>query len=327
MRSLVTTILLLSMVTLSACRKDYRNDPFMEFDKDLSGFKSASDSRDLLKMDPFHYGDTDKGSFYQKALAEYNDGKEPKARYYRNALLEAMIVASDANTSSHLAGLKATQSNVNLLFGAAALGLTGGAAVAPAVTASALAAASTGVQGARTLINDEVYSQAFSESIIMLITEDRKVTAELIRRNYTKSMTDYPLERAIADVSAYHESGSVYYGLALARQAIEKETIRKRGEISRLGSLDGELTESRSTLTNMESRLKEIASKLVDTQRDLDRPDLPADSAERLRLTQLLKQLKDEQKELGDAIPRQKAILQTLIEAAKARLDKEKSGL
>lgn len=325
---LLHVVFILALTLLSACGRDYRTDPILDFNSQASDYKNDSLSRQTIRINPYFYGpnDGETKSYYRLSLDNFKSGDEEKARYYRNALLEAMIVASDNNTSSHLASLKATQASVNVLFGAAALGLTGGAAVAPAATASALAAASTGVQGARALINEEVYSQAFAESIIMLVTEDRKATAATIRLNYTKSMTEYPIERAIADVSAYHESGSVYYGLALARQAIEKETIRKRGEDGlSLSSPDNNLEANRARLRNLQLRLDSIKGRLDGIAKQL--ADTPLPDARKTLLENERASLTSEQAGVMTNITDQKKVIAALLEAAKARLEAEKNGL
>ncbi len=324
-----------SMMMLSGCGQDYRNDPFLTFSSDgrnditanAGGTKyekfSSFGGDSNLRMDPFTYGVN--GSYYKKSVENFDAGREETAKYYRNALLEAMIVASDTNTSVHLAGLKATQSNVNLIFGAAALGLTGGAAVAPAATAAALAAASTGVQGARALVNEEVYANAFAESIAMLLIEDRRQRARQIRDSYTKSMVEYPIERAIADINEYHERGSVYYGFALARQAIEEKTLSKRS-VPAGGApsvIEAKVNAARAKHTRLLEQKKSNADRLATRTKERD----AASGAERSKLDEQIKTLTEASESLDRAITVAAEELKNALDEASQAYMNEKEGL
>jgi hypothetical protein len=228
----------------------------------------------------------------------------------RNELVNAILRVSDENAAAHLAGLKATQSNINIFLGAAALGLSGaGAAVSE--SAQALSAASTGVQGTRTLINDEVYSQALAESIITLVTADRKAQADAIRKRYAEDLSLFPVEEAIAAAVRYHETASVYNGLALARQAIEKDAIRKRDDKpDRTTSLPDSIKAAESDLEDAKRKLTNVSQSVVTTDAELNKVK------EQLKAT--------------DLIPAAKLDLEQKkqrLEQEKARLDASKAGM
>jgi len=311
----------ISATLLGGCGRDYRNEPFLDFEGTGPHYQKVGVGFETLRINPFKYSGGGGDPYYTRVVNNL-ESDEPKARYYRNALLEAMIVASDSNTSTHLSELKATESGLNLIFGATALGLTGGAAVAPAATASALAAASTGVQGARALVNEEIYVQSLAESVIMLIIEERKAVAEKIRQNYSKSMYEYPVERAIADVSEYHEMGSVYFGLSLARQAIEKETISKRGASgSTLTSTSAALAAALSRLEalNNEKEVLEIQKKQIEKVLREE-----ASGVKKNDLEQRREDVTRKLAELDRNIESQKLAVNAHIEAERARLNARK---
>lgn len=91
-----------------------------------------------LSINPYEYGrvgtlaanqapiSTEGRSYYEIARAGSPFTDVDMRKEARNALIEALITASDHNTSIHLADLKATQSSINVVFGATALGLSGG---------------------------------------------------------------------------------------------------------------------------------------------------------------------------------------------------------
>ncbi len=117
---------------------------------------------------------------------------------------------------------------------------------------------SAGFQGARALVNEEVYAQAFAESIVTLVLENRKQLARELRAHYDNSLTAYPVERGIADANAYHQTGSVYFGIALARQAIERGALLKRGEnADPTRSTDAQLTDAQAKVSEAQRLLTE----------------------------------------------------------------------
>jgi hypothetical protein len=164
-------------------------------------------------------------SLYLKAImptsiTHYTDSDR---KYYRNELQNAILQAIDESTEQQLAELKATENNVNLLLGGATLGLAGGASVAAAQTAKALAAAAAGTAGARSLVNEQIYRNTFVESVISLVTKDQSDFLAIIRQRQTNSIYDYTVEGAIMDAREYEERGSFYNGLALLQQAVQNK--------------------------------------------------------------------------------------------------------
>lgn len=232
-------------LALGGCAQDYMADPFLDLTAEhklLSKDGSTSFGRPAgLVLNPYTYAPRPgEHSYYLIASDPKTDAAARKEA--RNALIEAMIIASDYNVSIHLADVKSTQSSTNLVFGAVSLGLSGAASVVSGGTSNALAAASTGTQGARALATEQVWRETFAESIVLLVTTKRKELAQAIRGNYKDDLVAYPMERGIADVMAYHETGSVYFGLAMAREAIDekrKEIATETKKAANVGQDDG----------------------------------------------------------------------------------------
>jgi hypothetical protein len=162
-----------------------------------------------------------------------SSSSESAARDARNRIQDAIISVSTDETQQHLANLKATENNINTLFGAAAIGLSGGATVAAATTARALSAAATGAGGFRALYNEQTYRNALVDSLIRAIETDRAdFLANVIRPRQTNSVHDYTVESAIMDAKEFHKRGSFYYGLTLIRQDVERANASRTQSVS-----------------------------------------------------------------------------------------------
>jgi hypothetical protein len=162
-------------------------------------------------------------SFYFQASGGDPTKTADQRKYYRNELQNALFQVIHENTEQHLSEFKATENDANLLLGAATIGLSGGASVAAGATAKALAAATTGTAGARSLVNEQVFRNTFSESIIALIDKDQSDFLDILRQRQTNSIFDYTVEAAIMDAKEYEIRGSTYHGLALLQKAVQNQ--------------------------------------------------------------------------------------------------------
>ena len=124
------------------------------------------------------------------------------------------------------------QQGSGLAVRTATLGLTGGASVAAPLTAKALSASATGTGGARSLFNEQTFRNALVESLAQAVETDRDEFLEtVIRPRQLLGIDKYDIEAAIFDARNYHERGSFYHGLALIREAVEKESTKRKTNI------------------------------------------------------------------------------------------------
>ena len=235
MKYSVCIVVLGAAALVGGCSRDYNIDPIFDFQGKSEGPKPYQPDGPWdefrLKINPYTYEPAHTGeTLYAIASGAVKGKSEESRKEARNALMEAMILASDHNAGIHMAAIKATNSTLNVGLGTAALGLTAGATLAVEATSKALAASSTAVQGTRSLINEEVYAQSFAESIITLMEAERTRRAAMIRSHYNDSLIEFPVERGLAEVMSYHQTGSMYFGLSLAREAIQRETVRRRDD-------------------------------------------------------------------------------------------------
>lgn len=316
---IVTSMALACSVGIAGCGQDYRVSPLMSFDRGLDQnlakegqvpWQTKSWGRPAhYVINPYSYQPLGGTSLYKIAATQDNDAE--KRRQARNELQDAMIWVSDEVTASHLAAVRATETNMNLALGAAGIGLTGGAAVAGEAAAAALAAAATGVQGTRALVNEQVYRNALTESIIRLITADREVTRQQIRTRQTLPISLYSVEAAIADANVYHLKGSFYHGLALLNAAAEEKAGPILSGSGAMQPATSKIQELRAQKQNLQLQIAFLESALPGRKNDVEKAKSanPADTKNVKRLTRTVDET------------------MAKIEALKAELDKVQTEL
>jgi hypothetical protein len=261
-------LFLVLMGILAGCSSHYRVAPVISTEKRSRVVWRKVDKGALL-VDPFSHTELINPYTYNPAignigeslyeLARKSDDKDA-AKMARNDLQNAIIRVSKGNTAKHLARLKSTDNAVNLVLGSAQLGLSGGASVAAEHSARALAAASTGAGGARELFTEQVYRNALVESLTRLIlTEQDRFYEEVIRPRQASPITEYGVEAAITDAISYHEKGSFYFGLSLAREAIERQTSANMNSVS--NAVQGRATSTEALFEfNLLTAMKDAAT-------------------------------------------------------------------
>jgi hypothetical protein len=258
---------LTAAVAIGGCNQKYRVDSVLSTDeKDGIPWKERSDTgfmTDVEKINPYTYNGKEVGSYADSLyFIASNDTDETKRKQARNQLQSAIMRISDETTAVHLTSIKASENNINLLLGIPAIGMSAAAAVSPLGAANSLSAASTGLQGSRSFVIEQVFRNTLFDSIILLIEEDRRTVRDVIRGKYDKSITEYNVESAIQDATDYHQRGSFYHGLALLADAANDKANMLRGSRDRLekpGVLQSFLSktdiERANTVLENESRL------------------------------------------------------------------------
>jgi len=127
----------------------------------------------------------------------------------RNKIINDYLRVSDLACRNHLDGIQSTSvlANTGLSFTtnvATALGTF----VTGSVATKELAALGNVANSTRSVVNEQVYFQAIVPQITRLIRDDRKTSRANIVQKMTSSPSDYTLDQALADLSAYHASCS-----------------------------------------------------------------------------------------------------------------------
>lgn len=147
-------------------------------------------------------------------------------KYRRNDLQDRLIAASNQRCGTYLRILTSSKSETQMGWGGLVTLLSGAASVVtPASTAKALAAGST-VSSAYLNMYNEAYFNNLSLSVISSgITKQREGILQQISQQRTKTLTDYPVNRAIADALVYHSACNIITGLEAASSALNKSQV------------------------------------------------------------------------------------------------------
>lgn len=135
---------------------------------------------------------------------------ETQREIYRNNLINARILAIDLNFEKFQQDLVREGVFTDLGTDWAILGLTGAGAVVPLTqTKTVLAAISTGITGAKTSVDKNLF---FKKTIAALITQmkaDRKSLLLTIRQKMQEDTDRYPLTAALIDLEDYYKAGTL----------------------------------------------------------------------------------------------------------------------
>lgn len=184
----------------------------------------------------------------------------------RDRLQLKLMELSDRATIIHLAGVLAVEDALNLTTGLGALTFDALAtALSASSTKTAMSATSGLFTGARGLINEEVYHNAFGPAIVKVIEQDRrKFAIELQKKRIKLDISKYSIEEALMDVNHFHHLGSFYHGLTL----LQKETYRVIDEQE--GENDGEQKNVERLLAQSEATRK--LNEVLEAIQKLDPP-------------------------------------------------------
>jgi len=184
----------------------------------LLGFQeanSASSKNDLLMRERMRL---------EAALAAFYDSRnntfgEPEDR--RDRLQDRLIGASDANCATFAQTIYGTQASSNFLFGGLATSLAGAGAITTneqtARLLSGLAAISSGL---RTEANEDFFRKQWMEAVVKAIDTSRdRMRADMAIRK-AQSISDYPVEAAIADAIRYNGECSLVAGMKQVNSAV-----------------------------------------------------------------------------------------------------------
>lgn len=229
MQTVPTLAIVSSFFFLSAC-STVRNYTSPDEDNHLSGAGSIMVGKSSGKAKDFEQLDIDQllnvyGLDNPQSVAADQSKDEIAFKYRRNDLQDRIIAASNQKCSAYLRVLTSSKSQTQMGWGGFATFLSGAASVAtPASAAKALAAGST-VSSAFLNLYNEAYLNNLTTNVISTgITKEREGLLERISEQRGKALSDYPVNRAIADALVYHSACNIITGLEAATTAINKST-------------------------------------------------------------------------------------------------------
>jgi hypothetical protein len=147
-------------------------------------------------------------------------------KYRRNDLQDRLIAASNQRCGTYIRTLISSKAETQMTWGGVATLLSGAASVVtPASAARALAAGSTVSSGYLSMYNEAYFNNVSLNVISTGISKQREGILELISVQRMKPLSDYPVNRAIADALVYHSACNVITGLEAASTALNKNQI------------------------------------------------------------------------------------------------------
>lgn len=172
-------------------------------------------------------------STLEAALADFDRGADsPDSRgARRNAIVGAVIMASDKNCDVYLEYLHGNQIAIRGLSSVAATVLSGAGAIATpthsAQLLSALGAASTGIGGN---LNDAVFSNKAADVIASGIRADRAgLRAAIDVKMRSADYANWPLSLALADAFIYHGRCNAISGMSFLQGKAEEARGKAEG--------------------------------------------------------------------------------------------------
>lgn len=140
--------------------------------------------------------------------------------YRRNDLQERLINASNQRCSAYIRTIVSSKSQTQMGWTGLATLLSGAAAVVPhALTAKALAAGSTVSTGLLSTYNEAYVNNLAVTVVSSGISKQRESILNSISSFKAMSLSDYPVNAAIADALAYHAACNIISGMEAAAKA------------------------------------------------------------------------------------------------------------
>lgn len=139
----------------------------------------------------------------------------------RNRLQQRLITASDTNCGIFAENLYATQASTNAFFGTSATALGGAGSIVTGVGTARLLSGLSGIAtGVRAELNEDYFRNLWVEAMIKAIETDRDQRRSDMATHAADSISQYPVEAAIADAIRYNSACSLVSGLKDVNQAV-----------------------------------------------------------------------------------------------------------
>lgn len=186
-------------------------------------------------------------SIYSQNLADkYSSGSYPRDaytnKYSRNQLINELILLINDNYSEYERSFYANNAIANTASDLVVLGLSSAATVVGGEgVKTALAATITGLSGAKMAVSKEFFAEQSRIALIAKMRALRMAKMAEIEENKKRTITDYPLSRALLDVQELAEAGTLVSGLqglveqssaslSVAREALLRASEKNREE-------------------------------------------------------------------------------------------------
>ncbi len=170
------------------------------------------------------------------AEAAYDAAADPEVRrQIRNRIVRARLYVADVNYNDFARNLSTEQKAFAVGSDIAVLGLAGAGTLAKSArTATRLAAASSGVLGARSAIDKEIYFDKTLPAIVAQMDASRRTVYATIATGLARSDADYSLLQAKADLETYYIAGTIPGALTAITKEAGKQSAVADQKIERI---------------------------------------------------------------------------------------------
>lgn len=229
MHKIFRIMLLVGPAILTGC-STIRHYTTPDEDNLLSGAGSLMVNKSSGKAEKFEQIDIDElltqyGLQNPVSVSADQSVKTAEFQYRRNDLQDRIIAASNQRCGTFLRVLVSSKSQTQMGWGGFATLLSGAASVVtPASAARALAAGSTVSNAYLSLYNEAYFNNLTVNVISAGISKQREGLLQYMTEERKKSLSNYPVNRAIADALTYHSACNIITGLEAAATATKSST-------------------------------------------------------------------------------------------------------
>ena len=229
MHKIFRIMLLVGSAILTGC-STVRHYTMPDEDNLLSGAGSLMVNKSSGKAEKFEQIDIDEllkqyGLQDPVSVSADQSVKTAEFQYRRNDLQDRIIAASNQRCGTFLRVLVSSKSQTHMGWGGFATLLSGAASVVtPASAARALAAGSTVSNTYLSLYNEAYFNNLTVNVISAGISKQREGLLQYMTEERKKSLSNYPVNRAIADALTYHSACNIITGLEAAATATKSST-------------------------------------------------------------------------------------------------------
>ena len=131
-------------------------------------------------------------------------------RQYRDMVVYRQLEAIDLRYYEFEASLTSTYNTLDVAADLAVLVLSGfGATTGGAATKAALAAASAGIVGAKTVVQTDLFYQKTLPALIVQMRASRQAALATIKSGLATDVSKYSIDQAMSDVKTYYVAGTL----------------------------------------------------------------------------------------------------------------------
>ncbi|MCH9053272.1 MAG: hypothetical protein IIA72_19805 [Proteobacteria bacterium] len=179
----------------------------------------------------------------EKALKEFNKKIEEETtddgkKWLRNRVQERILAASNQACAEFKRELKALDARVNFILGSLTTAVAGAGAIFSGGTSQALSGIASIFSGVRAEFNEDYFKMLTIQVITDGLGKRRHEIYTKILVNRKNGLTEYPVERAIADAILYHDNCSLVAGLEQAALSIERAANPGINELKKLKEME-----------------------------------------------------------------------------------------